>query len=360
MTKPVVKAVIKSDSRDAILQDVLKSINKKHGTNTAIVLGEEKPAPVARTSSGSLLLDSILGGGYPKGRIIEIYGPESSGKTTMVLHAIAEVQKAGGIAAFIDAENALSLEYAQSLGVDIKRLIFSQPDSGEQALDVAEELIKSGIVNFVAIDSVAALVPQAELDGEMGDSNIGLQARLMSKALRKISGVVNKTSCTVMFVNQLREKIGIMFGSPETTTGGKALKFYASVRLDVRKKDTIKDGSEVLGHKLAIKTVKNKVFPPLKSVEVDIIYGKGVDAVGEIVDMAVEDGIIVKAGAWFAYKNEKIGQGRENTKNWLKDNPEAFNEISNVIKSKIAAVGATAEVDTSEDGKEFNEDEDNE
>lgn len=337
MTKSAVKTNMPTPNtqRAAALQDVLKSINKKHGTNTAMILGNENVVDIETVSSGSLLLDVILGGGYPKGRIIEVYGPESSGKTTMVLHAIAEVQKAGGIAAFIDAEHALDANYARALGVNIDELILSQPDSGEQALDVCEELVKSGIVSFVAIDSVAALVPQSELDGEMGDASMGVQARLMSKALRKIAGVVHKTKCTVMFTNQLRQKIGVMFGNPETTTGGNALKFYASVRLDVRKKEAIKEGPNILGHKLAVKTVKNKVAPPLKTVELDIVYGFGVDRAGEVLDMATEAGIIVKAGAWYSYLNEKIGQGRDSAKTWLKENPAICNKLAADFAEKI-------------------------
>lgn len=328
------KVETKDNQKAMLLQDVIKGLNKKHGANTVIVLGEEKVANIEVVSSGSLLLDSILGGGYPKGRIIEIYGPESSGKTTMVLHAIAEVQKLGGIAAFIDTEHALDLNYAKALGVDTSMLVFSQPDSGEQALDVAEELVKSGIVSFIAIDSVAALVPTAELEGEMGDANIGLQARLMSKALRKIAGVVSKTKCTVMFTNQLREKVGIMFGNPEVTTGGKALKFYATIRLEVRKKDALKEGASVYGHKLAIKTVKNKVFPPFKTVEVDVVYGKGVDTIGEILDLAVDANLISKSGSWFAYNGERIGQGREGAKSWLESNPN----VCEVLTAKISEI----------------------
>ena len=354
MAKAEIREVNKVDQRAVLLQDVLKSINKKHGLNTCIVLGENKVAAVEVVTSGSLMLDSILGGGFPKGRIIEVYGPESSGKTTMVLHAIAEVQKAGGIAAFIDTEHALDLNYAKTLGVDTSSLIFSQPDSGEQALDVAEELIKSGIVSFIAIDSVAALVPQAELDGEMGDANIGLQARLMSKALRKISGVTSKTKCTVMFTNQLREKVGIMFGNPEVTTGGKALKFYATIRLEVRKKDAIKEGAVVMGHKLSIKTVKNKVFPPMKVVEVDIIYGKGVDTAGEVLDLAVEAGMVVKAGAWFSYNGERIGQGRDNAKNWLRDNPAEYDALLKTLTEKALKDRGNIVVDEVDEG-EFDE-----
>lgn len=352
MAKAVeIKVETKSNPRAAALADVLRGINKKHGANTAMILGDQNVADIETCSSGSLLLDSILGGGYPKGRIVEVYGPEASGKTTLVLHAIAEVQKAGGIAAFLDVEHALDPKYARQLGVNIDELILSQPDSGEQALDVAEELIKSGIVSFVAIDSVAALVPQAELDGEMGDANIGLQARLMSKALRKIAGVVNKTKCTVMFTNQLREKVGIMFGNPEVTTGGKALKFYASVRLEVRKKDSIKEGPNILGHKLSVKTVKNKVFPPFKNVELDVIYGYGVDRIGEILDMASEEGIIVKAGAWFSYKGEKIGQGRENAKTWLKENPGVCDSllVTFAEKTKKERIKFVPEVDSEEE-----------
>ena len=284
-------------------------------------------------------LDMALGiGGYPKGRIIEIYGPESSGKTTLTLHAIAEVQKQGGTAAFIDAEHAIDPVYAKNLGVNIDELILSQPDSGEQGLEIAETLVRSGAIDLVVVDSVAALVPQVELDGEMADQQMGLQARLMSKALRKLSGVMNKTDCTIIFINQLREKIGVMFGNPETTTGGRALKFYSSVRVEIRRSEAIKNGTEIVGNKVNIKVVKNKVAPPFKSTQVDIIYGKGISRDGEVLDLAVDKDIVDKSGAWYAYKGEKIGQGRENAKRYLVEHPDIMNEITEAIKASLMPV----------------------
>ena len=277
-------------------------------------------------------------GGYPKGRIIEIYGPESSGKTTLTLHAIAEVQKQGGTAAFIDAEHAIDPVYAKNLGVNIDELILSQPDSGEQGLEIAETLVRSGAIDLVVVDSVAALVPQVELDGEMADQQMGLQARLMSKALRKLSGVMNKTDCTIIFINQLREKIGVMFGNPETTTGGRALKFYSSVRVEIRRSEVIKNGTEIVGNKVNIKVVKNKVAPPFKSTQVDIIYGKGISRDGEVLDLAVDKDIVDKSGAWYAYKGEKIGQGRENAKRYLVEHPDIMNEITEAIKASLMPV----------------------
>ena len=289
--------------------------------------------------TGSLTLDMALGiGGYPKGRIIEIYGPESSGKTTLTLHAIAEVQKQGGTAAFIDAEHAIDPVYAKNLGVNIDELILSQPDSGEQGLEIAETLVRSGAIDLVVVDSVAALVPQVELDGEMADQQMGLQARLMSKALRKLSGVMNKTDCTIIFINQLREKIGVMFGNPETTTGGRALKFYSSVRVEIRRSEAIKNGTEIVGNKVNIKVVKNKVAPPFKSTQVDIIYGKGISRDGEVLDLAVDKDIVDKSGAWYAYKGEKIGQGRENAKRYLVEHPDIMNEITEAIKASLMPV----------------------
>mgnify|MGYP001883644927 FL=1 len=289
--------------------------------------------------TGSLTLDMALGiGGYPKGRIIEIYGPESSGKTTLTLHAIAEVQKQGGTAAFIDAEHAIDPVYAKNLGVNIDELILSQPDSGEQGLEIAETLVRSGAIDLVVVDSVAALVPQVELDGEMADQQMGLQARLMSKALRKLSGVMNKTDCTIIFINQLREKIGVMFGNPETTTGGRALKFYSSVRVEIRRSEVIKNGTEIVGNKVNIKVVKNKVAPPFKSTQVDIIYGKGISRDGEVLDLAVDKDIVDKSGAWYAYKGEKIGQGRENAKRYLVEHPDIMNEITEAIKASLMPV----------------------
>ena len=302
-------------------------------------LGDRAAVDVDVIPTGSLTLDMALGiGGYPKGRIIEIYGPESSGKTTLTLHAIAEVQKQGGTAAFIDAEHAIDPVYAKNLGVNIDELILSQPDSGEQGLEIAETLVRSGAIDLVVVDSVAALVPQVELDGEMADQQMGLQARLMSKALRKLSGVMNKTDCTIIFINQLREKIGVMFGNPETTTGGRALKFYSSVRVEIRRSEVIKNGTEIVGNKVNIKVVKNKVAPPFKSTQVDIIYGKGISRDGEVLDLAVDKDIVDKSGAWYAYKGEKIGQGRENAKRYLVEHPDIMNEITEAIKASLMPV----------------------
>jgi recombination protein RecA len=299
-------------------------------------MGDKAIEEVEVISSGSLGVDLALGvGGYPKGRIIEIYGPESSGKTTLTLHAIAEAQKAGGIAAFIDAEHAFDRNYAEKLGVDIENLIISQPDNGEQALEIAENLIRSGAIDIVVIDSVAALTPKSEIEGEMGDSKMGLHARLMSQALRKLTGTISKTHCTVFFINQLREKIGVMFGNPETTTGGNALKFYASVRLDIRRSSQIKDGDNVIGNRTKVKVVKNKVAPPFKTAEFDIMYGEGVSKTGEILDLAVEFEIIKKSGSWFSYGDTKLGQGRDAVKALIKDNPELAEELEEKIKSRI-------------------------
>lgn len=326
------------DNRDAALNDAIKQIEKKFGKGSVMRLGDQVAVDVDVIPSGSLTLDAALGiGGYPKGRIIEIYGPESSGKTTLTLHAIAEVQKQGGKAAFIDAEHAIDPVYAKNLGVNIDDLILSQPDSGEQALEIAEMLVRSGVIDLIVIDSVAALVPQVELDGEMSDQAVGLQARLMSKALRKLSGVMSKTSCTVIFINQLREKIGIMFGNPETTTGGRALKFYSSVRIEIRRSEQIKQGQEVVGNKVNIKVVKNKVAPPFKTTQVDIIYGKGISRDGEVLDLAVQYDIIDKSGAWYAYHGEKIGQGRENTKAYLLSHPEIMAEVEEAVKEQMFA-----------------------
>ena len=321
---------------DAALDDAISQIEKKFGKGSVMRLGDRTAVDVDVIPSGSLTLDKALGiGGYPKGRIIEIYGPESSGKTTLTLHAIAQARKQGGKAAFIDAEHAIDPVYAKNLGVDIDELILSQPDSGEQALEIAEMLVRSGVIDLIVIDSVAALVPQVELDGEMGDAAVGLQARLMSKALGKLSGVMNKTNCTVIFINQLREKIGVMYGNPETTTGGRALKFYSSVRVEIRRSEQIKQNGEIVGNKANIKVVKNKVAPPFKTTQVDIIYGKGISRDGEILDLAVEGDIVEKSGAWYAYNGEKIGQGRENAKNFLLEHPAIFAEVEEKVKAQL-------------------------
>ena len=314
--------------KDKALEQVLSDIEKQFGKGAIMKLGESKHMEVDTVPSGSLSLDLALGvGGYPKGRIIEIYGPESSGKTTFALHAIAEVQKTGGRAAFIDAEHALDPAYAKNLGVDINELLLSQPDTGEQALEICEALVRSEAVSIIVIDSVAALVPQAEIDGEMGDSHVGLQARLMSQALRKLSGAISKTNTICIFINQLREKVGIMFGNPETTPGGRALKFYSTIRLEVRKGEAIKVGENIIGNKTNIKVVKNKVAPPFKTATLEIMYGEGVSKEGELIDLAVNAGIIEKSGAWFAYNGEKIGQGKENVKLLLKERRELYDEL---------------------------------
>lgn len=320
------------------LQLTVDKLEKVYGKGTIMKLGDNKVIAADVVSTGSLGLDVALGiGGFPRGRIIEIYGPESSGKTTLSIHAIAEAQKKGGIAAFIDAEHAFDKSYAQALGVNVEDLLISQPDNGEQALDIAEHLIRSGAIDIVVIDSVAALVPKGELEGEMGDSKMGLQARLMSQALRKLTGAINKTGCICIFINQLREKIGVMFGNPETTTGGNALKFYASVRLDIRRIGQIKEKDDVVGNRTKVKVVKNKMAPPFKVIEFDIMYGEGVSKVGEIIDLGVEHGIIQKSGSWFSYDNTKLGQGREAVKELLLDNPGLMEELENKIKSKLKA-----------------------
>ncbi len=318
------------------LQLTLDKLDKAYGKGTVMKMGDKAVEEVEVIPSGSLGLDLALGvNGYPRGRVVEIYGPESSGKTTLTLHAIAEAQKAGGIAAFIDAEHAFDRNYAEKLGVDIENLIISQPDNGEQALEIAENLIRSGAIDIVVIDSVAALTPKSEIEGEMGDSKMGLHARLMSQALRKLTGTISKTNCTVFFINQLREKIGVMFGNPETTTGGNALKFYASVRLDIRRSSQIKDGENVVGNRTKVKVVKNKVAPPFKTAEFDIMYGEGVSKTGEILDLAVEFEIIKKAGSWFSYGDTKLGQGRDAVKVLIKDNPELADELEQKIKDFI-------------------------
>ena len=326
-----VKNELKKD--DKALDDVLAEIEKQFGKGSIMKLGEEAVVNVETVPTGSLSLDIALGaGGFPKGRIIEVYGPESSGKTTIALQAVAEVQKRGGRAAFIDAEHALDPIYAQALGVNINELLLSQPDTGEQALEICEALVRSNAIDIVVIDSVAALVPQAEIEGEMGDSHVGLQARLMSQALRKLAGIINKTNTIAIFINQLREKVGVMFGNPETTTGGRALKFYASVRLDVRRGEQIKLGDSVIGNRTTIKVVKNKIAPPFKTASVDVMYGEGVSYEGELVDLGAEVGVLEKSGAWYSYNGEKIGQGKENTKIFLKNNPEIAESIDRKIR----------------------------
>ncbi|MCR5787040.1 MAG: recombinase RecA [Acholeplasmatales bacterium] len=325
------------NDRQEALQEALKQIEKQYGKGSVMRLGDEADRHIEVISSGSISLDNALGvGGYPKGRIIEIYGPESSGKTTFALHAIAAAQKEGGFAAFIDAEHALDPVYAKNLGVDIDNLILSQPDSGEQALEIAESLIRSGSIDVLVVDSVAALVPEAELNGDMGDNHVGLHARLMSQAMRKLAGIINKTNCVAIFINQIREKVGVMFGNPETTTGGRALKFYASVRMEIRRGEQIKDGTDVVGNLTNIKVVKNKVAPPFKSCSVDIIYGKGISHTGELVDLGSGLDIIEKSGAWYSYNGEKIGQGREKTKQFLEDNKELAAEIENKIREQLS------------------------
>ncbi len=324
------------NTRQKNLELALKNIEKEYGKGAVMILGEVEHMDIETISTGSISLDQALGvGGYPKGRIVEVYGPESSGKTTFALHAIAEAQKAGGYAAFIDAEHALDAVYAKNLGVDIDSLILSQPDTGEQALEIAEALIRSGAIDVVVIDSVAALVPEAEIRGEMGDSHVGLQARLMSQAMRKLSGALSKSKCIAIFINQIREKVGVMFGNPETTPGGRALKFYSSVRLEIRRGQQIKDGTDFVGNEAKIKVVKNKVAAPFKTCSVDIIFGKGISKEGELVDLGTELEILEKSGSWYAYSGNKIGQGRENVKKYLLENPELYQEIYTKIREKI-------------------------
>jgi len=353
-TKPQVQSISSDDmdARKKALEAAMSQIEKQFGKGSVMRLGDQQSVEIESIPTGAISLDIALGvGGLPRGRIIEIYGPESSGKTTVALHCVAEAQKKGGTCAFIDAEHALDPNYASCIGVDIDNLLLSQPDSGEQALDIAETLVRSGCIDVIVIDSVAALVPRAEIEGEMGDSHVGLQARLMSQGLRKLTGIIAKSGTVCIFINQLREKIGIMFGNPETTTGGRALKFYSSVRLDVRKTETLKNGTDVIGNHVRVKIVKNKVAPPFKEAEFDILYGQGISREGSIIDLAVENNIIDKSGAWFAYKGQKIGQGKENARQYLIDNPEVCNEIEELIRDsyKPADSSYEADDDTSDD-----------
>ena len=339
--------VERAGDREKSLETALLQIERQFGKGSVMRLGEETRAPVEVIPTGSIALDVALGlGGLPRGRIVEIYGPESSGKTTVALHAVANAQKAGGIAAFIDTEHALDPEYAKKLGVDTDAMLVSQPDTGEQALEIADMLIRSGALDIIVIDSVAALVPKAEIEGEMGDSHVGLQARLMSQALRKITGALSQAKTTMIFTNQLREKVGVMFGSPETTSGGKALKFYASVRLDVRRIETLKDGTDAVGNRTRVKVVKNKMSPPFKVAEFDILYGTGISREGSLIDLGVEQGIVRKSGAWYTYEGDQLGQGKENACNFLRDNPDLANEIEKRIKEKLG-VGPRLDADTS-------------
>jgi len=336
--------------REKALEMALAQIDKNFGKGSVMRLGDEDRPPVAVIPTGSIALDVALGiGGLPRGRVVEIYGPESSGKTTVALHAVANAQRNGGIAAFIDAEHALDPEYAKKLGVDTDALLVSQPDTGEQALEIADMLVRSGALDIIVIDSVAALVPRAEIEGEMGDSHVGLQARLMSQALRKMTGALNGTGTTAIFINQLREKIGVMFGSPETTTGGKALKFYASVRIDVRRIETLKDGTEAVGNRTRAKIVKNKMAPPFKQAEFDIVYGVGISREGSLIDMGVEHGFIRKSGAWYTYEGDQLGQGKENARAFLRDNPELADIIEQQIKDKLGIGKAPVEIDLADD-----------
>lgn len=340
--------------RQAALDMALKQIEKQFGKGSVMKLGEKTDTKISTSPSGSLALDAALGiGGYPRGRVIEIYGPESSGKTTVALHAIAEVQANGGQAAFIDAEHALDPVYAQKLGVNIDELLLSQPDTGEQALEIAEALVRSGAIDIIVIDSVAALVPKAEIEGEMGDSHVGLQARLMSQALRKLSGAINKSKTIAIFINQIREKVGVMFGNPETTPGGRALKFYSSVRLEVRRAETLKQGNDMVGNKTRIKVVKNKVAPPFRTAEVDIMYGEGISQEGEIIDMGSDLDIVDKSGSWYSYNGERLGQGRENAKMFLKENPSIRLEIKQKIRNHYGLDGEFTVTETDEDQEEL-------
>jgi recombination protein RecA len=340
----------RAGDREKALESALLQIERQFGKGSVMRLGEEARVPVEVIPTGSIALDVALGiGGLPRGRVVEIYGPESSGKTSLALHAVANAQKAGGIAAFIDAEHALDPDYAKNLGVDTDALLVSQPDTGEQALEIADMLIRSGAIDVVVIDSVAALVPKAEIEGEMGDSHVGLQARLMSQALRKITGALSQTKTTAIFINQLRERVGVMFGSPETTTGGKALKFYASVRLDVRRIETLKDGTDSVGNRTRVKVVKNKMASPFKSAEFDILYGIGISREGSLIDLGVEQGIVRKSGAWYTYEGDQLGQGKENARNFLRENEDVANEIEKRIKEKLG-IGARLDADVTANG----------
>ena len=357
--------MVNNEDKMKALDAAISNIEKQFGKGSVMKLGDSATnMNVECIPTGSLSLDIALGlGGVPKGRVVEIYGPESSGKTTVALHMVAEVQKRGGIAGFIDAEHALDPVYAKNIGVDIDNLYISQPDSGEQALEICETMVRSGAIDIVIVDSVAALVPKAEIDGDMGDSHVGLQARLMSQALRKLTPVVSKSKCAVVFINQLREKVGVVFGNPETTAGGRALKFYSSVRMDIRKKEILKQGGEVVGNHVVVKIVKNKVAPPFKEVAFDIMFGTGISREGDVLDLATEKDIIQKSGAWFAYNGEKIGQGRENVKKYLKDNPDIFEEISNKVIEKIQSdpnSGFKYAVNNSENEGEVEDDSDSE
>ncbi|MBO6192800.1 MAG: recombinase RecA [Clostridiales bacterium] len=363
-SKPQVQS-ISSDDQDArrkALEAAMSQIEKQFGKGSVMRLGDQQQTDIETIPTGALSLDIALGvGGLPRGRIIEIYGPESSGKTTVALHCVAEAQKMGGTCAFIDAEHALDPNYASIIGVDVDNLLLSQPDTGEQALDITETLVRSGCIDVIVIDSVAALVPRAEIEGEMGDSHVGLQARLMSQGLRKLTGIIAKSGTVCIFINQLREKIGVMFGNPETTTGGRALKFYSSVRLDVRKTETLKNGTEVVGNHVRVKIVKNKVAPPFKEAEFDILYGQGISKEGSIIDLAVENNIIDKSGAWFAYKGNKIGQGKENARQYLIDNPDVCSEIEELVRDSYKPADATAfvdneDIDDSDDSLESDDD----
>ncbi|WP_277221684.1 recombinase RecA [Peptoniphilus vaginalis] len=347
-----------SKEKQEALHNVISKIEKQYGEGSVMILGDDVKLDIESIPTGSLALDIALGiGGIPKGRIIEIYGPESSGKTTLALHMLAEAQKIGGTGAFVDAEHALDAGYAKNLGVDVENLIISQPDTGEQALEITEALVRSNAVDLIIIDSVAALVPKAEIDGDMGAAQIGLQARLMSQALRKLTGAINKSKCTVVFINQLREKVGIMFGNPETTTGGRALKFYSSVRLDIRKSENIKKGDEIIGNRVRVKVVKNKIAPPFRQAEFDIMYGKGISSVGNILDVAAEADIIKKAGAWYSYGEERLGQGRENAKDFLEENPELLKEIDHKVRLHYNLISDDENIEKDEEENTSNNEE---